>query len=194
MEQYLKRLRSGEAVPADSELHQCMHRLAEEGMRRCSELNNAYHEPEERRRLFSEIIGKTVDSSFSIFPPFYTECGKNIDVGKRVFINCGCHFQDQGGIYIGDDVLIGSYVVMATINHGLDPTGRRDNYPQPIHIGNKVWIGSNATILPGVTIGDGAIVAAGAVVTKDVPENTVVGGVPARVLKEIHVGAEEEET
>ena len=109
----------------------------------------------------------------------------DIFLGKRVFINFGCHFQDQGGVYIGDGALIGSYVVMATINHGLDPAHRADNHPSPIRIGKNVWVGSHATILPGVTVGDNAIVAAGAVVTKDVPPNTVVGGVPARMLKTI---------
>ena len=137
------------------------------------------------REIFSEIIGKPVDESFSMFPPFYTDCGKNIFVGKRVFINSCCHFQDQGGVYIGDDVLIGSQVVFATINHGKKPENRSDNHFAPIHVGNRVWIGSHVTILPGVTIGDNAIVAAGAVVTHDVPANTVVGGVPAKVIKKI---------
>ena len=120
-----------------------------------------------------------------MFPPFYTDCGKNITVGKRVFINSGCCFQDQGGVEIGDDVLIGQQVVIATLNHDLHPEKRASMTPKPVKIGNKVWIGAHATILPGVTIGDGAVVAAGAVVTKDVPPNTVVGGVPAKIIKEI---------
>ena len=162
-----------------------MHRLAEEAMQITAELNSGYHEAEEIRRLFSKLIGKPVPDTFSMFPPFYSECGKNIFIGENVFINCCCHFQDQGGIYIGDGTLIGSYVVMATINHGQKPLQRSDNFPAPIHIGKNVWIGSHATILPGVTIGDNAIVAAGAVVSKDVPENTVVGGVPAKMIKYI---------
>ena len=120
-----------------------------------------------------------------MFPPFYSECGKNITIGKRVFINFGCHFQDQGGITIGDDVLIGSNVVLATINHGLSPDTRTDNCPAPIDIGRGVWIGSHVTVLPGVRVGDYAVLAAGAVVTKDVPAYTVVGGVPARVIKTV---------
>ena len=102
-----------------------------------------------------------------------------------MFINCGCHFQDHGGVYIGDNVLIGSYVVFATINHGQRPEERGSNFPAPIHIGNGVWIGSHATILPGVTVGDNAIIAAGAVVNKDVPAEAVAGGVPAKVIKSI---------
>lgn len=106
--------------------------------------------------------------------------------GKHVFINCCCHFQDQGGIDIGDGTLIGSHVVIATINHGMKEAERKDNFPAPVRIGKNVWIGSHATLLPGVTVGDNAIVAAGAVVTKDVASNTVVGGVPAREMKEIN--------
>ncbi len=108
-----------------------------------------------------------------------------IDAGKDVFINSGCHFQDQGGIIIEDGSFIGHNVVLATINHDLDPTNNRKNHYAPITIESHVWIGSNATILPGVTIGEWAAVAAGAVVIKDVPPYTVVGGVPARVLKTV---------
>lgn len=182
---YLEYLRQGNVVKGGSDMHEMMYQLSEEALRLTAELNGCYHEPEERRALFSKIIGKPVDESFGIFPPFYTDCGRNIFIGKNVFINCGCHFQDQGGIYIGDGTLIGSQSVLATINHGILPEERADNHPAPIHIGNKVWIGSHVTILPGVTIGDGAVIAAGAVVTKDVAANTVVGGVPAKLLKHI---------
>ena len=102
-----------------------------------------------------------------------------------MFFNSGCKFQDQGGITIGDGSLIGHNVVLATLNHNLDPEHRGDIIPSPIHIGRNVWIGSGATVLPGVTIGNGAVIAAGAVVTKDVPDNTIVGGVPAKVMKTI---------
>ena len=127
-----------------------------------------------------------MDESFSLFPPFYTDCGKNIHIGKQVFINMGCKFQDQGGIFIGDGTLIGHNVVLATLNHAMQPERRSDMLPAPIHIGKRVWISSNATVLPGVTIGDGAVVAAGAVVTKNVPANTVVGGVPAKAIRHIY--------
>ena len=117
--------------------------------------------------------------------PFFTDFGKNIHLGKNVFINAGCKFQDQGGIYIGDDVLIGHNVVMATLNHDENPKNRANLIAAPIRIGNKVWIGSNATILPGVTIGDGAIIAAGAVVTKDVEECSIVAGIPAKFIRKV---------
>lgn len=181
--EHLKHLRQGIVAKSGTELHQCMHELAESAMRLTAQLNGSYHEPAERRRLFFEIIGKPADDSFMLFPPFYTDCGKNIFVGKNVFINCCCHFQDQGGIYIGDGALIGSHVVLATVNHGLMLSERSDNFPAPIHIGKNVWIGSHSTILPGVAIGDHSVVAAGAAVTKNVPANVIVGGVPARIIK-----------
>ena len=159
--------------------------LFQEAVRIGMELNTKYHTPEELREIMGRLIGKQVDRSFRMFPPFYTDFGKNITIGKDVFINSGCHFQDQGGIEIGNGALIGHNVVLATINHDLNPKENRKNHYAAIKIGAHVWIGSNATILPGVTIGDYAVVAAGAVVTQDVPAMTVVGGVPARVLKTI---------
>lgn len=189
LSEFLDHLSSGKTVEAGSEPHQFMHRASQEALRITAEINTGYHTPEELRKLFSQLIGQPVDESFGLFPPFYTDCGKNIHIGKQVFINMGCKFQDQGGIFIEDGALIGHNVVLATLNHAMRPERRGDMLPAPIHIGKRVWIGSNAAVLPGVTIGDGAIVAAGAVVTRDVPENTIVGGVPARVLR--HLSEEE---
>lgn len=165
--------------------------LCQEAIRLGMEMNSRYHTPEELREIMGRLTGKKVDDTFRLFPPFYTDFGKNISIGKDVFINSGCHFQDQGGIRIGDGTLIGHNVVLATINHDLDPGKNRKNRYAPIKIGNHVWIGSNATVLPGVTIGDWSVVAAGAVVRQDVPPMTVVGGVPAKILKKI--GPEEKE-
>ncbi len=183
--EFINHLNAGKVVKGGSEIHQHMHVLSSEARKITMKLNSEYHEMEEIRVMFSELIGKPVDDTFSMFPPFYTDCGKNISVGKRVFINSGCHFQDQGGITVGDDSQIGHNVVLATLNHGFAPHERRSMYPASIVIGKNVWIGSNATILPGVTIGDNAIIAAGAVVTKAVEENTIVGGVPAEFIKKI---------
>lgn len=185
LEAYLEHLNSGKPVAGGSEAHLFMHGVSQEALRITAEINGSYHEPEQLRALFSQLIGQPVDESFALFPPFHTDCGKNIHIGKRVFINMGCKFQDQGGIFIGDGALIGHNVVLATLNHAMSPNHRGTMIPAPIHIGRNVWIGSNATVLPGVTIGDGAIVAAGAVVTRDVPENTIVGGVPARVMRHL---------
>ena len=146
------------------------------------QLNTAYHEPEQIREILSDITGERVDDTLGMFPPFYTDFGGNIHFGKNVFINDCCHFQDQGGIFIGDGVLIGHNTVLATIDHDLDPASRRNHYA-PIRIGNNAWIGASVVITKGVTIGEGAVIAAGAVVTKDVPANAIVGGVPAKVIR-----------
>lgn len=172
-----------EEMDNDSEWICAYRELCQEAVKDCMKLNNQYHTPEEIREIMSTLTGKTIDETFRLYPPLYADFGKNIRFGKEVFINSGCHFQDQGGIEIGDGVMIGHNVVLATVNHDLNPANNRKNHYAPVKIGNHVWIGSNATILPGVTIGDWAVVAAGAVVTKDVPELTVAGGVPAKVLK-----------
>lgn len=184
---FLAYVNAGKPIIEKSAIHLFMISLAHDAMRITAELNASYHEPDEVRTLIGKLIGKPLDASFGIFPPFYTDCGKNIHIGKNVFINSGCRFQDQGGIFIGDDVLIGHNVVLATLNHGFAPEDRGTTYPAPIYIGRAVWIGANATVLQGVTIGESAVIGAGAVVTKDVPSNTVVGGVPAKVIKEIEV-------
>ena len=167
------------------EIIEFMREQSDESRRLQMHLNCVYHTPGEIRGIFSKITGCQVHESFRLFPPFYTDFGKNIHVGKNVFINSGCQFQDQGGIFISDGALIGHSVVIATLNHRMDPAHRQDLLHAPVHIGKGVWIGAHATILAGVSIGDNAVVAAGAVVTKDVPPDTIVGGVPARIIKSI---------
>lgn len=167
-----------------------MDRMSDEARRITFELNGAYHTQEEVRALLSRLFGYEVDPTLRVFPPFYTDFGKNIKIGHDVFINACCHFQDHGGVTIGDGCQIGHNVVFATLNHGESPDTRRYTLPAPIRLGKNVWIGSNATILQGVTIGDNAIVAAGAVVTKDVASNTIVGGVPARLIRKIREACE----
>lgn len=170
----------------ENEINEAIWSICQQTQKKLIEFNNTYYSTEELPEKFSEIIGEKVGEKFRMFTPFYADFGRNIHIGRNVFINSGCHFQDQGGIFIGDDTLIGHNVVLATINHELNPYDRRNHYA-PVHIGNRVWIGSNATILQGVTIGDGAVIAAGAVVTRNVPENTVVGGIPAKFIKKIEV-------
>ena len=172
--------------PLDTpEIHQLMDDMSNEARRITFRLNTAYHTPAEVRSLLSELFGKPVPSTLRVFPPFYTDFGKNIHVGEDVFINACCHFQDHGGVTLGDGCQIGHNVVFATLNHGLAPEERVSTIPAPIVLGKNVWVGSNATILQGVTIGDNSVIGAGAVVTKDVPANTVVGGVPAKFIKSI---------
>lgn len=180
---FLNYMNRGETVIAGSPVHQYMCMLSQEALRLTAELNGKYHSPEEIRVLFSQLIGKPVDDAFGLFPPFYTDCGKNLTIGKRVFFNSGCKVQDQGGITIGDGALIGHNVVLATINHSFAPEHRADNLLAPIHIGKNVWIGANAVVLPGVSVGDNSVIAAGAVVSKNVPADVVVGGVPAKIIK-----------
>ncbi len=192
LEQFLEYVKSQKKISSGSEPNLFMHKAAQDALKKTSELNGNYHTTEEVRKIFSELIGKEVDKTFGLFPPFHTDFGKNISVGKNVFINSGCHFQDWGGITIGDGTLIGANTVLATINHDLNPDDRKSMHPQPISIGKNVWIGGNVTILPGVTIGDGAVVAGGAVVAKDVPQNALVGGVPAKIIKYVTDTSNEE--
>lgn len=169
--------------PENAERDKYANELFQEAIKITMELNNCYHTPEEIREIMGRLTGRKIDDKFRMFPPFYTDFGKNIKIGRDVFINSCCHFQDQGGIKIGEGTLIGHNVVLATIDHDLAPAMNRKNHYAPIKIGSHVWIGSNATVLSGVTVGDWAVIAAGAVVTRDVPPMTVVGGVPARTLK-----------
>lgn len=184
--EFLDYVNSGSTIYSDTEIYDYIHQLSQEAMKITSELNNSYHTIEEIHKIFSKLIGKPVDKTFRIFPPFYTDCGKNISIGKNVFINSCCCFQDQGKITINDGALIGHKVVLATLNHDFIPEKRANIIPKPITIGKNVWIGANATILGGVNIGDNSIIAAGAVVTKDIPANSVAGGIPAKVIKSIY--------
>ena len=192
-EEYLSNMKPGYIVDGGSEEHLVMHELSQRALKITMELNNKYHTKEEIIQLMSELTGQKIDESFGMFPPFYTDCGRNIHIGKNVFINAGCKFQDQGGIYIEDGVLIGHNAVLATINHMEDPEKRAGMIFQPIHIEKKVWLGANITVLPGVTIGEGSVIAAGAVVTKDVPANIIAAGVPAKVIRKVKKDTEKGE-
>ena len=149
-----------------------------------SVLNRATNTNQIREQL-SKIIGSSIDSSTIVFVPFHTNFGKHIRLGKNVFINHGCSFLDLGGIIIEDDVLIGPKVNIITENHPIDPANRESLDLAKVVIKQNAWIGAGATVLPGVTIGQNSIVAAGAVVTKNVPDNTIVGGIPAQFIKNI---------
>lgn len=157
--------------------------LQEEAQKITSVLNQGFHSQKEIRQIFGKLTLNLPDKNFKLSPPFYTDCGKNIHLGKRIFINAGCFFQDQGGIFIGDDVQIGHDVKILTLNHGKSSSDRKNLYPSPVKIEENVWIGSGAVILPGVTIHKNAIVGAGSVVTKDVEENCVAAGNPATIIE-----------
>lgn len=183
--EFLTYASEGRLIAAGSPAHQAMHGMSQNALRMTTAINSSYHTPDELRQLMSELIGKQLDDSFGMFPPFYTDCGKNISIGKGTFINMGCSFQDWGGIEIGCGCLIGHNCTICTVNHSKAPDRRGDMTCHPVKIEDNVWIGANVTILPGVTIGKGAIVAAGAVVNKDVAPYTIAGGVPAVTIKTI---------
>lgn len=154
-------------------------------MRTATEMNTGYHTPKEVHDYMRCILGKPLDENTTVLPPLYIDYGKPVTIGKRCFIQQCCTFFGRGGITIGNDVFIGPKVNLITINHDPNPENRSATYGRPITIEDKVWIGINATILPGVRIGYGAIVGAGSVVTKDVPAMTIVAGNPARIIKKI---------
>lgn len=179
------RLRSGEPIRLDDPEYYQISEVVDRTMKFSQQLNTAA-DIGSIRNLLSEIIGVRIDESTTVFAPFYTNFGRFTSIGKNVFINHACSFLDMGGITLEDDVLIGPRVNLVTENHPLDPADRRALITKPIMIKKNAWIGAGATILPGVTIGENAVVAAGSVVSKDVPANVVVGGVPAKTIRSIY--------
>ena len=181
-----QRERAGESISLDDPEYPKIAAVITEAQRVIAEMNTGYRDPAQVRELFERLTGNRVDESFWLLPPFYTDFGRNIRVGRNVFVNHACEFMDRGGITIGDGVLIGPKVNLVTINHPLDPARRRSTYCAPIVIEDGAWLGAAVSVMPGVTIGENSVVAANAVVTSDVPSNTVVGGIPARFIK--HIG------
>lgn len=151
----------------------------------------------ERQRILKNLFG-TMSENVTVDTPLYCDYGRNIHIGSNVIININCTFVDCNRIDIGDNVLIASNVQMYTSTHSVLPKERLvDNwssemkipfftvYARPIKIGNNVWIGGGAIILPGVTIGDNAVIGAGSVVNKDIPPNSVAVGNPCKVIRHI---------
>ncbi len=178
--------KAGETIPLNDPEYPQLFKVIQKAMRTTAKLNNLVTDDmQEINAVFSELIAKKVDDTFFMIPPFYSDFGENIHIGKNVFVNHACTFMDRGGITLEDNVLIGPKVNLITTSHPINPAERRATISQPIVIKKGAWIGVGATILPGVTIGENSIVAAGAVVSKDVPENTIVGGIPAKFIKSI---------
>lgn len=182
--QAFDRFQSGEVIPPNDPVFSVVLPIVGETLRLIGKLNEN-GDIAEAREILSQIFGQEIDENTVVFPPFTTNFGRFTKVGKNVFINHGCSFLDLGGITIEDQVLIGPQVKLVTENHPLDPATRKGLITKPILIRRNAWIGAGATILPGVTIGENAIVAAGTVVSKDVADNTVVGGLPAKLIKSI---------
>lgn len=181
----IERMRNGERITETDADFPLLCEEVENTRRLVGELNAGYLPPEEVRRLLERIWGQSIDSSVRMFPPFYTAFGKLTHVGREVFINFGCTFLDQGGITLEDGVFIGPGVKIVTENHPEVPELRHRLLVKPVVIRSNAWIGAGAVVLPGVTVGRNAIVAAGAVVTKDVPDDAIVGGVPAKFIRNI---------
>ena len=180
----LDRLRSGNPIRQDDPEYGVIQKIVDRTLKLVSSLNTS-STTETVRSYMSEITGQPIDVSTTLFAPVYVNFGKFISLGKNVFINHACSFLDMGGIIIEDNVQIGPKVNLITENHSVNPADRRALLAKPVIIRKNAWIGAGATILPGVTVGENSIVAAGAVVNKNVPNNTIVGGVPAVVLKSI---------
>lgn len=179
-----ERMLAGGFIPFDDPEYPKIFEAVSNTIRLSVALNTSTNIDQIRARL-SEIIGRQIDESTTVFTPFHTNFGRHIQLGKNVFINHACTFLDLGGIVIEDDVLIAPKVSIITENHPVNPKERKILDLKSVTIKRNVWIGANATILPGVTVGENSVIAAGAVVTKDVPANTVVGGVPAKFIKKI---------
>lgn len=179
-----ERLRNGETVTANNPEAYKLREASFATKKLLVQLNNSF-DPAEIRDLLSQITGSVIDESVAVFTPLYINYGKNTKIGKNVFINFDCVFLDLGGITIEDNVLIAPKVSLLSEGHPISANDRQSLVPGPIHIQKNAWIGAGATILPSVTIGENAVVAAGAVVSKDVPANTIVGGVPAKIIKSI---------
>lgn len=179
-----ERLGNGETIPSNDPQAYKMRDASYATKKLLIQMNNS-SDPAEIRILLSRITNSEIDESVAVFTPLFINYGKHTKIGKNVFINFDCTFLDLGGITIEDNVLIAPKVNLLSEGHPLAPENRQSLVPGPIHIKKNAWIGANATILPGVTIGENAIVAAGAVVSKDVSDNTVVGGIPAKIIKGI---------
>lgn len=179
-----ERLRNGETIPQnDPEAYKML--VASHATKKTLVQMNSTADPNEVRNLLGQITGSEIDESTTVFTPLYINYGKHTKIGRNVFINFDCTFLDLGGITIEDGVLIAPKVSLLSEGHPLAPEERHSLKAGHIHIKKNAWIGANATILPGVTIGENAVVAAGAVVSKDVPDNTVAGGIPAKIIKTI---------
>lgn len=179
-----QRLRNGETISSNDLQAYKMLEAAHATKELLVQMNSSA-DPAEVRSFLSQITGSKIDESVTVFTPLYINYGKNTHIGKNVFINFDCTFLDLGGITIEDNVLIAPKVSILSEGHPIAAADRQSLVPGSVHIKKNAWIGANASILPGVTIGENAIVAAGAVVVKDVPDNTIVGGVPAKTIKSI---------
>ena len=185
MSNLLSRLQSGKIILPDEPIYERIHEIVSENMDLLHRLNTENLNMVEQRRLLGQITGHPISNTVTVLRPFHTDFGRHIQFGENVFVNADVNMTDLGGIILEDHVLIGPKVILATVNHLEKPQDRRGLSAQPIRVKVNAWVGAGAIILPGVTIGKNAIISAGAVVTKDVPDNTIVAGVPAKIMRKI---------
>ena len=153
----------------------------------CQKLNAVPADDDPQITALARELFADCDGALCLKPPFYCDFGYNIHIGKSVLINYQCVFLDAAPINIGDNCFIGPMTGLYTVNHPLDPVHRNDGYVygRPITLGENVWLGGGCTVLSGVTIGNNVVVGAGCVITKDVPDNVIIAGNPARVIRRL---------
>lgn len=181
----LERLETMEFISHKDSIFTEINAVLEETLKLTTDLNSGYKVPEEVRKILSEITGNEIDNSVQVLTPFNTDFGRNIKIGKEVFINKCCMFVDLGGITLEDNVLVGPEVKILSVNHPIDPQNRRGVIIKRVKVKRNAWIGAGAIVCPGVTIGENSVIGAGSVVTKDVPDNCVYAGVPAKFIRNI---------
>lgn len=186
----LKRLETMEFISHKDAIFTEINAILEETLKLTNELNLGYKAPEEVREILAKITDSEIDNSVQVLTPFNTDFGRNIKIGKDVFINKSCMFVDLGGITLEDNVLVGQEVKILSVNHPIEPQNRRGVIIKSVKIKRNAWIGAGAIICPGVTVGENSVIGAGSVVTKDVPDNCVYAGVPAKFIKNIEVESE----
>ena len=180
MDELERMLRGEEYFGSDEKLM----KMKADTRRFCKLYNSSEEDQARRAELLSALFGEVGEGVF-IKPPFHCDYGTNIYIGRNFFANFDCVFLDAGKITIGDNCKLGPKVMILSVTHPVEPDARRDgiNIPIDVTIGDDVWIGAGAIILPGVAIGNKAVIGAGSVVTKDVPESCVVAGNPARIIR-----------
>ncbi len=181
----LEKMKMGEWYDANHDLEIIKQRYTAFDL--CFELNQI--KPSDfcqKKEIIQKLLG-TLPEGLEIVTPFSCDYGKNISLGKNVFINMNCYLMDGAPITLGDYVFVGPYCGFYTASHPLNYYQRNQGLEKalPITVGSHCWFGANVSVMPGVTIGSGCVIAAGSVVTKDIPDNVLVAGVPATIIKEI---------
>lgn len=185
MKNLLEKIKELDEILVGDKIFEEIHIIKEENEKLICEMNNGYKTNEERLKFLEKITEKEIDSLVVVSLPFQTDFGKHITFGKNIFINKEAMFTDLGGITIEDNVLLGPRVSLITVNYIIDPINKERSYNRWNTLKRNAWIGAGVTILAGVTIGENSIVAANSTVTKDVLDNVIVGGIPAKIIKEI---------